>query len=47
MLTLAESVGMPHLLAQIAKLFEEEATATACEQVWPLIDDVPSLKLYM
>jgi hypothetical protein len=47
MLALAESVGMPCLLAQTAKLFEEEAAVVACEHVWPLIDDVPSYKLYM
>ncbi len=43
---LAESVGMLRLLAQTSKLFEEEATTTAHEQVWPLIDDVPSRELY-
>jgi len=47
MLALAESVGMPCLLAQTAKLFEKEAAVVACEHVWPLIDDVPSYKLYM
>ncbi len=46
MLALVESVGMSRLLAQMAKLFEEEAATVACEQVWLLIDDVPSCKLY-
>jgi len=47
MLALAELVGMPRLFAQTVKLFEEEAIAAACEQVWPLIDDVLSRELYM
>jgi hypothetical protein len=46
MLYLAGSVGMPCLLTQMAKVFEEEAVVVACEQVWPLIDDVPSHELY-
>ncbi len=46
-LALAESVGMPRLLTQMAKLFEDEAAAAAREEVWPLIDDVPSRELYM
>jgi len=31
MLALAESVSMPRLLAQTAKLFEEEATTATCK----------------
>jgi hypothetical protein len=38
---------MPRLLTQMAKLFEDEAAAAAREEVWPLIDDVPSRELYM
>jgi len=45
-LALAESVGMPRLLTQMAKLFEEEVAATAHEEVWPLIDKVSSRELY-
>jgi hypothetical protein len=46
MLALAESIGMPHLLAQTAKLFKEQAAVATHKQVWPLIDNVPSYKLY-
>jgi hypothetical protein len=37
---------MPRLLAQTAKLFEEEVASTTCKQVWPFIDDMSSCKLY-
>ncbi len=47
MLALVESVGMPRLFAQMAKLFEEEVIAAAHKQVWPLIDNVSSRELYM
>jgi hypothetical protein len=37
---------MSRLFAQIAKLFEEEAIAATCKQVWPFIDDMLSHQLY-